>query len=61
MSTPWGKVKPSDVQLVHRYKWSEKEHESMCKTLKNDGTVNKNLLKQHFTLNLIDRILFILT
>lgn len=34
MSTPWGKVKPSDVQLVHRYKWSAKEHESMYKTLK---------------------------
>jgi len=34
MSTPWGKVKPSDIQLVHRYKWSVKERESMYKTLK---------------------------
>jgi|TARA_B100001059_G_scaffold118943_1_gene119085 hypothetical protein len=34
MSAPWGKVKPSDVQLVHRYKWSAKEHESMYKILK---------------------------
>ena len=34
MTTPWGKVKPSDVQFVHRYKWSAKEHESMYKILK---------------------------
>jgi len=34
MTTPWGKVKPSDVQFVHRYKWSAKEHETMYKTLK---------------------------
>ena len=34
MSTPWGKVKPSDVQLVHRYKWSARESETMYKTLK---------------------------
>lgn len=34
MTTPWGKVKPSDVQFVHRYKWSAKEHETMYKMLK---------------------------
>jgi len=34
MTTPWGKVKPSDVQFVHRYKWSAKEHETMYKALK---------------------------
>lgn len=34
MTTPWGKVKPSDVQFVHRYKWSAKEHEAMYKKLK---------------------------
>jgi len=36
MTTPWGKVKPSDVQFVHRYKWSAKEHESMYKKLKSE-------------------------
>ena len=34
MSTPWGKVKPSDVQLVQRYKWSARKSESMYKILK---------------------------
>ncbi|MEZ7493554.1 hypothetical protein QO198_18565 [Pseudoalteromonas distincta] len=34
MSTPWGKVKPSDVQFVQRYKWSARKSESMYKTLK---------------------------
>ena len=34
MSTPWGKVKPSDVQLVQRYKWSARKSEAMYKTLK---------------------------
>ncbi|NNG41574.1 hypothetical protein HJP15_01230 [Pseudoalteromonas sp. NEC-BIFX-2020_002] len=34
MTTPWGKVKPSDVQLVHRYKWSARKSENMYKTLK---------------------------
>ena len=32
--TPWGKVKPSDVQLVHRYKWSAKKSEKMYQNLK---------------------------
>ncbi len=32
--TPWGKVKPSDVQLVHRYKWSAKKSEQMYQSLK---------------------------
>lgn len=32
--TPWGKVKPSDVQLVHRYKWSAKKSEQMYQNLK---------------------------
>lgn len=34
MTTPWGKVKPSNVQLVHRYKWSARKSETMYKTLK---------------------------
>ena len=34
MSTPWGKVNPSDVQLVQRYKWSARKSETMYKTLK---------------------------
>ena len=34
MSPPWGKVKPSYVQLVQRYKWSARRSESMRKTLK---------------------------
>ena len=34
MTTPWGKVKPSDVQLVHRYKWPARKSETMYKTLK---------------------------
>ena len=32
--TPWGNVKPSDVQLVHRYKWSAKKSEQMYQNLK---------------------------
>ena len=39
MSTPWGKVKPSDVQMVHRYKWSAKNSENIYKALKKN---NKN-------------------
>lgn len=35
--TPWGKVKPSDVQLVHRYKWSAKKSEQMYQKLKKDS------------------------
>ncbi|MDN3377960.1 MULTISPECIES: hypothetical protein [unclassified Pseudoalteromonas] len=34
MITPWGIVRASDVQLVHRYKWSARESESMYKKLK---------------------------
>lgn len=36
MTTPWGKVKPSDVQLVHRYKWSAKKSEQMYQSLKKE-------------------------
>ena len=32
--TPCGKVKPSDVQLVHRYKWSAKKSEQMYQSIK---------------------------
>lgn len=39
METPWGKVKPSDVQLVQRYKWSARKSETMYKILKEQ---NKN-------------------
>ena len=39
--TPWGKVKPSDVQLVHRYKWSAKKSEQMYQNLKKQ-TSNHN-------------------
>ncbi|WP_199775166.1 hypothetical protein, partial [Pseudoalteromonas sp. T1lg21] len=34
--TPWGKVKPSDVQLVHRYKWSARKSEKMYQQLKEE-------------------------
>jgi hypothetical protein len=34
METPWGKVSPSDVQLVHRYKWSARKAENRYKALK---------------------------
>ena len=44
MFTPWGKVKPSDVQLVHRYKWSAKEHESIYKTLKEQNKTQDQYL-----------------
>ena len=45
MTTSWGKVKPSDVQFVHRYKWSAKEHESMYKKFKSKTKVhNKHLV-----------------
>lgn len=33
MSAPWGKVKPSDVQLVRRYEWSASKSENMYKTV----------------------------
>ena len=42
--SPRGKVKPSDVQLVHRYKWSAKEHESMYKTLKEQNKTQDQYL-----------------
>lgn len=44
MTTPWGKVKPSDVQFVHRYKWSAKEHETMYKKLKSESKVQDSYL-----------------
>lgn len=34
METPWGIVSPSDVQLVHRYKWSAVRTQEQLKTLK---------------------------
>lgn len=44
--TPWGKVKPSDVQLVHRYKWSDKKSEQMYQNLKRQtSTQDKYLLE----------------
>lgn len=46
MTTPWGKVKPSDVQFVHRYKWSAKEHESMYKKLKSETKVQDIYLNE---------------
>ena len=42
--TPWGKVKPSDVQLVHRYKWSAKKSEQMYQNLKNQTKSNDKYL-----------------
>ena len=44
ISTLGGKVKPSDVQLVHRYKWSAKEYESMYKTLKEQNKTQDQYL-----------------
>ena len=55
MTTPWGKVKQSDVQFVHRYKWSAKEHESMYKKLKSETQFHdKHLLEiQDQLLNIV--------
>ncbi|WP_151172766.1 hypothetical protein [Pseudoalteromonas ruthenica] len=36
METPYGMAKPSDVMLVHRYKWSAKQHRDKYNQLKND-------------------------
>ena len=44
MTTPWGKVKPSDVQFVHRYKWSAKEHEAIYKKLKSETKIQDDYL-----------------
>ncbi len=46
--TPWGKVKPSDVQFVHRYKWSAKTSEERYKKIKekhSDRDVYMNALQ----------------
>lgn len=42
--TPWGKVKPSDVQLVHRYKWSAKKSEQMYQNLKKQTSTHDKYL-----------------
>ncbi|GGF00514.1 hypothetical protein [Pseudoalteromonas gelatinilytica] len=42
--TPWGKVKPSDVQLVHRYKWSAKKSEQMYQNLKKQTSTQDKYL-----------------
>ncbi|GGF00925.1 hypothetical protein GCM10008027_27270 [Pseudoalteromonas gelatinilytica] len=42
--TPWGKVKPSDVQLVNRYKWSAKKSEQMYQSLKKQTSNNDKYL-----------------
>lgn len=42
--TPWGKVKPSDVQLVHRYKWSAKKSEQMYQNLKKQNSTQDKYL-----------------
>lgn len=56
--TPWGKVKPSDVQLVHRYKWSAKKSEQMYRNLKQQhSTQNKYLIDlQNQLLDIIGEI-----
>lgn len=46
MSTPWGKVKPSDVQLVQRYKWSARKSESMYKRLKENHKSQDSYLSE---------------
>jgi len=58
MTTPWGKVKPSDVQFVHRYKWSAKEHETMYKKLKSETKVQDKYLfdLQEQLLNIVGEI-----
>jgi len=58
MSTPWGEVKPSDVQLVNRYKWSARKSESMYKTLKENHKTQDNYLSdlQDQLLNIIGEI-----
>jgi len=55
MSTPWGKVKPSDVQLVQRYKWSARKSESMYKILKENHKTQDVYLS-----NLQDQLLAII-
>ena len=52
MSTPWGKVNPSDVQLVQRYKWSARKSESMYKTLK-----EQNKTQDQYLFDLQNRLL----
>lgn len=42
--TPWGKVKTSDVQLVHRYKWSAKKSEQMYQNLKKQTSTQDKYL-----------------
>lgn len=42
--TSWGKVKPSNVQLVHRYKWSAKKSEQMYQRLKKQTSNNDKYL-----------------
>ena len=44
MLTPWGKFRPSDVQLVHRYKWSAKKSEQMYQSLKRETSNNDKYL-----------------
>jgi len=44
MSTPWGNVKPSDVQMVHRYKWSARQSEGMYKKLKEQNKTQDKYL-----------------
>ena len=58
MSTPWGKVNPSDVQLVQRYKWSARKSESMYKTLKQNHKTQDLYLSdlQDQLLNIIGEI-----
>ncbi|MBH0022470.1 hypothetical protein I6F40_19320 [Pseudoalteromonas sp. SWXJ133] len=58
MSTPWGKVNPSDVQLVQRYKWSARKSESMYKALKQNHKTQDLYLSdlQDQLLNIIGEI-----
>jgi len=52
IETPWGKVKPSDVQ---RYKWSPRKSEAMYKILKENHKTQDNYLS-----DLQDLLLYII-
>ena len=44
MTTPWGIVKLSDLQLVHRYKCSAKKSEQMYQNLKRQTSTQDKYL-----------------
>lgn len=44
LETPWGLTRPSDVALVHRYKWTAKQTREQYEQLKADTSTNKQAM-----------------